>query len=259
MKRALLGIDLQIDFCNPEGALYVNGADRDVANINHWIKKNIDRIDDIILSMDSHQPIHIAHQIYWKNKKGEFPALFSTISYDDVINGKWIPQYNSEKVEDYLKNLEEGGDVCTIWPPHCIIGKKGWGLNEDIFSAIEEWSIKTGKSYKMVNKGMTQFTEHYSIFKAAVEYQEEDVTLFNDELLAQLNSYDQVFIVGEAADFCVANSLKDLLAACPAIGRKLYMLTDCMSYIIPDNPKAKEIFDTAKQLGVTFCKSTDLQ
>lgn len=258
MKEVILGIDLQYDFCNPEGSLFVNNADRDVQNINNFILKKIDEIDAIIMSMDSHQPIHIAHSIYWTNDRGDKPKPFDVISKTDVEKGIWIPKYNKELAIDYLKKLEDSGDICTIWPPHCIIGTRGWSIDETVFDAVEKWSIANGQPYELVNKGMFQATEHYSIFKAAVEYSSIQETLFNNALVERLDLFDKIYIVGEAADFCVANSLNDLLLKAPQIAPRIFMLTDCMSYIIPENPKAVNIFEKAKNLGVNFCLSTDI-
>lgn len=258
MKKAILGIDLQYDFCNPKGSLYVNNADQDVQNINNFILKKIDEIDAIIMSMDSHQPIHIAHALYWINAQGENPKPFDVITRAAVEKGDWKPRYNKELAIDYLKKLEEAEDICTIWPPHCIIGTQGWSIDETVFGAIEKWSIANGQPYELINKGMFQATEHYSIFKAAVEYSDIQETLFNNTLVERLNQFDNIYVVGEAADFCVANSLKDLLLKAPQMAPRIYMLTDCMSYIIPENAKAVEIFDRAKGLGVNFCLSTDI-
>ena len=258
MKTLLLAIDLQIDFCNPRGSLYVNGANEDVMNINKLINNNLGSIDRIIMSMDSHQPIHIAHQVYWKDKDGNHPELFSTVTKEDVETGRWVPQYNASITLDYLTKLEQNGDVCTIWPPHCIIGTEGWSIEPKVFEAIENWTIATGESYQFVNKGMHQSTEHYSIFKAAVEYKDVEATLFNEELVETVKNFDRILIVGEAADFCVANTLKDLLVHSPELAPRIYMLTDCMSYIVEGSETAQIIFNKAKNLGVKFCKSTDL-
>lgn len=257
-RIALLGIDLQYDFCNSDGNLYVGGADKDVIRINSFIDKHIYAIDDIILSMDSHQPIHIAHQIYWKDQQGNHPVPFQTISRSDIANQIWIPQYNKDIALDYITQLEASGATCTIWPDHCIIGTKGWSLDETVFAAVKKWSICTGNNYTLINKGMYQATEHYSIFKAAVEYPTIENTLFNTTLAGHLKQFDQILIAGEAADFCVSNSLKDLLSYDPSIGKQIVMLTDCMSTIISENTKAKEIFDYAKNLGVRFATSNEI-
>lgn len=148
MKTVLLGIDLQYDFCNPKGALYVNGANEDTSRISELIERNEQSLDHIVMSMDSHQPVHIAHQVYWKNKVGKHPDLFSQIFRKDVEAGEWIPQYNRDVAIDYLTKLEKSGGVCTIWPPHCIIGTKGWSVDEKIFDSISRWTTQTGRSYE---------------------------------------------------------------------------------------------------------------
>lgn len=258
MKTVLLGIDLQYDFCNPKGALYVNGANEDTFRISELILREPQSLDHIILSMDSHQPVHIAHQIYWKNSDGNHPELFSQILRRDVELGLWMPQYNQNIAVDYLSKLEASGGVCTIWPPHCIIGTKGWSLDDKIFDSVSQWTIATGKSYELVNKGMYQSTEHYSLFKAAVEYPDVKATLLNEELLEKLDQFDRILVVGEAADFCVANSLSDILKYAPYLSSRIFMLTDCMSYIISENPLAQNIFEEAKAKGVHFCLSSEI-
>jgi hypothetical protein len=65
-KVAILGVDIQNDFTLPTGELFVKGADADVKRMADFILKNQEQISYIALTLDSHQPIHIAHQCYWK-------------------------------------------------------------------------------------------------------------------------------------------------------------------------------------------------
>ncbi len=256
-NTALLGIDLQNDFTLPSGNLFVKGADQDVKRIVDFIKCNRQKINYVALTLDSHQPIHIAHQIYWKDKNGDQPPLFSVITVNEVKSGRWIPQYNAELALIYLERLEEKGEVCTIWPMHCILGTGGWTINDELTTSLCAWAIDGSKSYELFYKGYSQSTEHYSIFKAAVEWEGQPETSLNTHLLSILNSYDEVLLVGEAADYCVANSLNDILDECAELARKVVVLTDCMSWINPDNEKAKYIFEKAKKLGVRFTISTE--
>ena len=76
-------------------------------------------------------------------------------------------------------------------------------------------------------------------------------------MIQVLNEYDEVFLVGEAADFCVANSLKDIVTYAPELAKKIIVLEDCMSWIILNNPSAIKIYEDAKNAGVRFAKSTD--
>ncbi|NDV79079.1 isochorismatase family protein [Dysgonomonas sp. 511] len=253
MKRtAILGIDLQNDFTSPSGTLFVQNADIDVVRIADFVRKQGSKIDYIALSLDSHQPIHIAHQIYWKDKEGNQPDLFSVIKTEDVQSGKWMPRYNKDLALTYLQQLEAKGDVCTIWPMHCILGTSGWAIDKAVTDSLSDWAINTGRSYGLFYKGYSQSTEHYSIFRAAVEWENEPETYLNTTLLDRLNTFDEVLLVGEAADYCVANSLNDILDECSELAKKIVVLTDCMSWINPENEKAKYIFEKAEKQGVRF-------
>ena len=57
-------IDPQIDFHT--GSLKVPGAVDDAGRIAQMIIDNVQGIDNIIISMDSHHRNHIAHAVFWK-------------------------------------------------------------------------------------------------------------------------------------------------------------------------------------------------
>ena len=140
---------------------------------------------------------------------------------------------------------------------HCVLGTTGWALDNAITNAVIEWTIRNDKSYELFYKGWNQSTEHYSIFRAAVEWESSPETKLTKKLLKLLTSYDEVILVGEAADFCVANSLNDIVNECGELARKTVVMTDCMSWINTDNERAKTIFENAKKSGVRFEKSVN--
>lgn len=254
-RTAVLGIDIQNDFTQSTGALFVNGADADVRRMATFIEEYGSSIDYVALTVDSHQPIHIANQHYWKDKEGYPPALFTTIHSEDLELKKWMPQFNKDRALSYLKALEAKGEVCTIWPAHCIQGSKGWSINEILIKALYSWCINEGKTYDLFYKGMHQATEHYSIFKAAVEYDDSEETKLNKKLLSKLEEFDKILIMGEAADYCVANSLNDMLKAAPYLAKRIIVLTDCISWINPENERAIKMYEDAKLQGVRFATS----
>ncbi len=83
-KAKLFIIDPQYDFCNSNGTLYVPGADKDMVRLSGMIKNNIKQIDDIHLTLDSHNRLHIAHPIWWVDNLGNHPDPFTIISAEDV-------------------------------------------------------------------------------------------------------------------------------------------------------------------------------
>ena len=126
MKTVLLVVDMQNDFCLPSGSLYVPGAEKDVERLSRLIKEKMTVIDKIILTADEHHVMDIAHPSYWKNKRGEHPAPFTTISWWEVLSGEWIPFGDREEVIDYLRRLIENEEYKhMIWPEHCLYGSEG--------------------------------------------------------------------------------------------------------------------------------------
>lgn len=55
-------------------------------------RSEIDNIDSIIITLDTHFPGHIAQSCFWEDQGGRNPAAFSIISHSDVLEGKWRPR-----------------------------------------------------------------------------------------------------------------------------------------------------------------------
>lgn len=257
MKRLLLGIDLQNDFCHPEGKLYVKGASDDLVNILRLLENAGESFHEILISMDSHYPIHIAHPSYWRNENGEMPAPFTDITYQDLLDQTWLPQYYPKESEYYLQGLTSMDYQCTIWPPHCLIGTKGWALPDELYAVLSHWSHQSGKNFALYNKGSNPFTEHYSILKAAVPFPETPSTCLDESLLEKLATFDEIVIVGEAMDFCVSNTIADIVKNAPELLRRMIILSDCMSNIIENNEVSQTVYEIAQKLGATILTSNE--
>jgi nicotinamidase-related amidase len=79
-KNALLIIDPQVDFCDPKGKLYVNGAEKDMERVAKFILQNKEKIDYIAITLDSHRPIDISHPAFWQDCDGNHPGPFTIIT-----------------------------------------------------------------------------------------------------------------------------------------------------------------------------------
>lgn len=66
-KNCLFLIDPQNDFVN--GSLQVDGAKQDSIRTAAFIYHNINDIDNIIVTLDTHAKFHIAHPDFWQMKK----------------------------------------------------------------------------------------------------------------------------------------------------------------------------------------------
>lgn len=88
----LLIIDCQNDFCDPKtGSLYVPGADEDCKRLQKFIESNMNSIDQIYTTLDTHHRNHIAHAVFWRNHNGQEPEIFQNITHEEV-GTVWVPK-----------------------------------------------------------------------------------------------------------------------------------------------------------------------
>lgn len=269
-KNALILIDVQYDFCNPNGALFVPGSVEDCQRTAKFILDNVDGIDYMVSTLDSHIDNDIAHPSFWMDKDGNHPAPFTVIFAKDVVDGKWVSKCCAPKTAiDYVKALEtEGKFVHVIWPPHCLIGSPGAAIDETIFQAIRKYT-KTGKNCQFVSKGANPLTEHFGAFQAQVPLAYDPSTGVNMNLLKTLAEYQNVYLAGQAKSHCVATTLSQALEFKPELAQKIIVLEDCMSSV-PGGPDpsnasltfdklAQPIYDKAKAAGVRFTTSAQVK
>lgn len=216
----LLMIDPQNDFCTPvnpntgkKAALFVSGADKDMARLAPFISKNTTRLSEIHCTLDSHQYVHIAHPIFWRNSKGEHPKPFNLITVDDVKRGVWQcfnPRWQARAVA-YVETLAKNNRyVLCIWPPHCLIGTWGHSIVPEVADALYQWEESNFNKVNYVAKGSNLFTEHYSGVQADVPDDGDPSTKLNTALIDTLNEADEILITGEALSHCVCNTVTDV-------------------------------------------------
>ncbi|TDE13972.1 nicotinamidase [Dyadobacter psychrotolerans] len=259
-KTAFLIIDAQYDFCNPKGTLYVPGAEKDVERIAGLIAIYGEKIDGIFVTLDTHRVIDIAHPLFWEDPNGNTVAPFTLITSSAVKAGKWIPRYHKEYVIQYLETLENQGEFKHfIWPEHCLAGSKGASLDQTVMDAILAWTHRTRRDYKAVAKGINPLSEHFGVFKAQVPVVNAPETELDTNFLAELETFDQVFIAGEARSHCVATSIKQIIQYAPELIPKVTVLTDCMSDVTNWGHLADPIFEEAAQKGMIFLTSKEVR
>jgi len=163
--------------------------------------------------------------MFWLDSAGKHPDPFTIITPEDVKKGKWrttIPAHQNhasmkahgldrDGAEEYVQSLATNGryPLC-IWPPHCLIGSRGYDVQSDVFAAISEWEESCNGFVDFVTKGSNFFTEHYSAVQADVPDPEDNSTQLNTRLIETLQKVDIIAISGQAVNFCVANTIFDI-------------------------------------------------
>ena len=159
-------------------------------------------------SLSTHTPHQIFHQSWWSDKDGNFPAPFTLITLEDAENGLWRPNAESEKTLEYLKHLEaDKKKTLCIWPYHCLQGTSGAALENQFANMAYFHSVARNSSLMRLVKGQQEVTEFYGIIKP--EYDPEGYV--NDYFISELAKYDKVVIAGEAKDYCVYETLVQML------------------------------------------------
>lgn len=246
MKIHLLVIDPQHDFCNKNGSLFVTGADADMKRLAGFIDRVRDKIDDIHVTVDSHQEVDISHPLWWKDSSGKHPGPFTMISPADVADGRWNTSMPGafKRSLDYLRTLEKNKRYMhTIWPEHCIIGSEGHTVDPDVRAALHGWCTKHFALVDYVTKGSNPWTEHFSGYKAEVPDPSDPTTQPNTRLLKTLEEADVILLAGEALSHCLAHTVRDVAAdfADPRYVEKMVLLTDASSPVA-DPPAVPGLF-----------------
>ena len=282
-KRLLLAIDVQKDFMQAykpadfdendlndprhdlikDGSLAVPGSIGDVERITRFIYNNMGGISRITCSLDTHIAHQIFHPCWWTNSEGDHPTPYTVITYDDVVNNRWRPVIGElpDSIQ-YLKELEKVGagkkQLC-IWPYHCISGTDGGTLENQFAKMVYFHSVARKSVNRMIQKGTDPYSEMYGIIKP--EYSKKN--FLNTPVLTDIEKYDEIYVVGEAASHCLMESVKQIaehFANRPEVTQKITILEDCTSPITGFEADTDAAFTNFKNsYGIKFAKSTDIQ
>jgi nicotinamidase-related amidase len=287
----LLLVDVQKDFCFPEGTLYVGGrsgtgALDDNDRIARFIYRNLDRLTDITCTLDTHLPYQIFFPWFWHDEDGQPLRAHREIGADEIRTGAvrpnpaladWLAGGDTDwvrrQVEFYCDELERAGKYrLYLWPPHCLLGSPGHALAGVIDEARLFHAWCRGSRAAIETKGDHPLTENYSVLAPEVRltFEGHELARTNERLLETLLEADALVIAGQAASHCVKSSIDDLLEKLPPGRREnVYILEDCMSAVaVPDPERPGELLadftEAAQQAlqrfaeaGLQVVRSTD--
>lgn len=271
-KTWLLLIDVQNTFCIPGFELYVggrsgNGAVEDNRRLAEFIYRNIGHITHISATMDTHRTQQIFHPVFFVDAEGNHPAPYTDIHAADLEAGQWrfnpalaaqfgiSPEYGQEMMLHYTRTLEARGKYAlTIWPYHAMLGGIGHALVPALEEALFFHSLVRLNQPDFELKGEQPFTENYSVIGPEVLTgpMDEPLGTRNPKFIAQLQTFDRLYIAGQAKSHCVAWTVADLLedirATDPSLAQKVYLLEDCTSpVVVPGVVDYTEAADAAFQ------------
>ena len=278
----LLVIDPQNDFCDLPSdwqpthpltgariapTLPVAGAHADLQRLATFIRAHTAQLDEITITLDSHQRIDIAHPGFWQQADGCAVAPFTPITAAQVRAGNFAPR-NAAHLPltlAYLDALEaKGRYTLMVWPVHCEIGSWGHGVHADVLSACGEWQLQRQRAVHNVFKGTDPWTEHYSAIEAEVVDADDPGTMLNTRLLAALDTADLLLIAGEASSHCVRATTEHIVQHLPRLKKTgarpehIVLLTDCMSPVGGFEAEHQAFMDHLRAQGVRLENSSQI-
>lgn len=241
-----------------KGSLYVPGADESMDRVAAMIDRLGRKLTDIHVTLDSHHRFSIFHPGFLLDKNGKHPDPFTVVTHKDIVDGVYKATIQSLQkwLLQYTKTLEEKGRYdYRIWPYHCLIGTPGANIYPSVSAALDRWEQFPGIVDKIV-KGIDWRTEHYSAVRAEVETP-DPCTGLNSDLVETTEKADLIPVAGQASNYCVANTLRDMIAEFGKDSvKKFVILTDGMDPV-PGDDSHDVFMKEMKDLDVQFSTTTE--
>jgi len=286
-RVALLLVDVQNTFCLPEHELFVGGrsgrgAVEDSERLVAFLYRNLDRVTQVVATLDTHSAVQIFHALFWVDGTGEHPAPHTVVSLADVESGRWRvnpdvaravsprPGFDVQAFAlHYVRQLHDGGKYpLVVWPYHSMLGGIGHALVSTVEEAVFFHSVARESPVRFEVKGRHPLTENYSVLSPEVttDASGEPIAAPNTALLDDLLDFDAVVVGGQARSHCVAWTAEDLLAAIrvrdPGLAGRVYLLDDCSSPVVVPGvvdftEPAEEAFARFAAAGMHRVRSTD--
>ncbi len=274
-RVALLLVDVQNTFCLPEFELFVagrsgRGAVEDCARIAAFVYGYLDRVTQVIVTLDTHTAAQIFHPLFWVGPDGTHPPPHTVIALADVESGRWrvnpalapavAPRTGfdvSAWARHYARRLADGGKYpLVVWPYHSMVGGIGHALVSAVEEAVFFHSIARQSPTRVEVKGQNPLTENYSVLRPEVveDASGAPIASANRALVEHLLSFDTVIVAGEAQSHCVAWTVEDLLseirARDPRRAERIVLLDDCSSPVVV--PGVVDFTDAAEAAYARF-------
>ncbi|KAJ5232141.1 isochorismatase family hydrolase [Penicillium chermesinum] len=203
----IIVVDMQEDFCPPDGSLAVQDG-RSIAPLINTLLSQPGLVMRIA-SQDCHPPDHIS---FANNHPPPNNRPFE--SFVEMTNPHPSPGRDPET------KLQQ------LWPVHCVEGSPG-------FAIIPE--IEADKFDLVVRKGKHPQIEMYSVFADAFGNIDPTVTMqsVSADVTSELQAkgVTDVFVVGLAGDFCVRCTAVDAVKA----GFKSWLIEEATKCVVPAN------------------------
>ena len=164
--------------------------------------------------------------------------LAKAINNGALDNYTWVIVTQDAHPTNHCSFVENGG----VFPPHCVQGTEGMNVFPALQSALDEHMNNVGIHY--MTKGDLADREEFSIFQNARSGEKLTKTI------TEFEKFDGIDVCGIATDYCVYETVKDLMAIYPA--KQIRVVTNCVAAVDDNDTKLADLMKENGIEGIEF-------
>ena len=149
----------------------------------------------------------------------------------------WVVITQDAHPANHCSFVENGG----VFPPHCVQGTEGMDVYPALMKAIEDSHFGC---YHLMTKGDLADREEFCIFQNAQSGEKLTKTITEDETFVGID------VCGIATDYCVYETVKDLMAIYPA--NQIRVATNCIAAVDDNDTKLADLMAENGIEAITF-------
>ncbi len=149
----------------------------------------------------------------------------------------WIAVTQDFHPANHCSFVEQGG----VFPPHCVQETEGMNLHPSLQKAIDENIGNNQIVY--LHKGDLADKEEFSVFQNELSGAKLRETIEDQK-------FEGIDVCGIATDYCVYETVKDLMAFYPA--SQIRVVTNCVAAVDDNDTKLADLMQENKIEAITF-------
>ncbi len=173
-----------------------------------------------------------------KNGPAAMDYLAKALDQGAWKNYSWIIVTQDAHPANHCSFVEQGG----VFPPHCVEGTEGM----DVYPALQEVLNSLTASIPNIHymhKGNLAEKEEFSIFQNEQSGEKLRVTIEDF-------GFQGIDVCGIATDYCVYETVKDLIAFYPA--KQVRVVTNCLAAVDDNDTKLADLMKENGIQGIEF-------
>ena len=173
-----------------------------------------------------------------KNGPAAMDYLAKALDQGAWKNYSWIIVTQDAHPTNHCSFVEQGG----VFPPHCVEGTEGM----DVYPALQEVLNSLTASIPNIHymhKGNLAEKEEFSIFQNEQSGEKLRVTIEDF-------GFEGIDVCGIATDYCVYETVKDLIAFYPA--KQVRVVTNCLAAVDDNDTKLADLMKENGIQGIEF-------